>query len=84
MQHDIVVTCNKEVNKIADKIRLVEVPQIVKDRSDYFRERRKNKKAFHVEVEKEKMEAFEKVLAKQQKTKKQWLDQKIDEELEEK
>ena len=81
MQHDIFVTCNKEVNKIAEKKEFVIIPKTVKNRSDYFRERRKGKKAFHVEVEKDTMEAFEKELAKQNKTKKEWLDQKINEEL---
>lgn len=50
-------------------------------RADYFRERRKNTKAFHVEVDRKKMEQFEKKLAAQKKTKKSWLDEKISEEL---
>lgn len=51
-------------------------------RADYFKERRGKFKAFHVEVERDKMESFEKKLVEQNKSKKQWLDEKIDEELE--
>lgn len=63
------VSCNKEVRTIS------------KSRADYFKERRKETKAFNVEIAKDKMEAFEEVLKKQSKTKKKWLDEKIDEEL---
>lgn len=52
-------------------------------RADYFKERRKDYKAFHVEVERGKMEKFEKKLSENQTTKKQWLDEKINEELKE-
>lgn len=51
-------------------------------RADYFRERREKFKAFHVEVDRNKMELFEKKLSEEKKTKKEWLDEKIDEELE--
>ncbi len=46
-----------------------------KSRADYFRERRKQKetKAFYVEGK----------LSKERKTKKEWLNEKIDEELKE-
>ncbi len=64
------VSCNKEVRIIAEK-----------SRADYFKERRKKTKAFNVEIEKGKMEEFEKILSEQKKTKKQWLDEKISEEL---
>ena len=50
-----------------------------KSRADYFKERRENFKAFHVEVEKNKMEQFEKKLQKERKSKKEWLYEKIDE-----
>ncbi len=50
-------------------------------RADYFKERRKDYKAFHVEVERGKMEKFEEKLSENKTTKKQWLDEKIDEEL---
>lgn len=64
------VSCNKEVRIIIEK-----------SRADYFKERRKKTKAFNVEVERNKMEEFEKILSEQKKTKKQWLDEKISEEL---
>lgn len=54
---------------------------ISKSRADYFKERRKETKAFNVEIARDKMEAFEEILKQQSKTKKKWLDEKIDEEL---
>ena len=50
-------------------------------RAEYMKDRRANFKAFHVEVEKERMKRLEDGLDQQGKTKKQWLDEKIDEEL---
>lgn len=50
-------------------------------RANYFKERREKFKAFHVEVEKEKMEAFEQKLSIKKQSKKEWLDEKISEEL---
>lgn len=57
-----------------------------KSRADYFKERRKEKdtKAFYVEVERAKLERLENKLSTQSRTKKDWLNEKIDEELEEK
>lgn len=52
-----------------------------KSRAEYFKERRKATKAFYVEIESEKMEAFESKLSEEKKTKKEWLIGKIDEEL---
>lgn len=52
-----------------------------KSRADYFRKRRKNTKAFYVEVDCEKMQAFEEHLCQNNTTKKKWLNEKIDEEL---
>ena len=52
-----------------------------KSRADYFRERRKNIKAFYVELETAKVEALEEKLIEQDKTKREWLEEKIDEEL---
>lgn len=52
-----------------------------KSRAEYFKERRKNTKAFYVEIEKEKMEAFEKKLSDTNRTKKEWLNERIDCEL---
>ena len=50
-------------------------------RAEYFKDRRVKFKLFTVEVDREKMEAFELCLQKKQETKKEWLDKKIDEEL---
>lgn len=59
-----------------------EVINITADsRADYFKERRKDYKAFHVEVERGKMEEFEEKLSQKKITKKHWLNEKIDEEL---
>lgn len=57
-----------------------------KSRADYFKERRKGKntKAFYVEVERDKMEKLEKKLSQENRTKKEWLNEKISEELEKK
>lgn len=52
-----------------------------KSRAEYFRERRKDFRAFNVEIDRYKMESFEDILAEQGKTKKQWLDEKINEEI---
>ena len=55
-------------------------------RAYYFKERRKKKdtKAFYVEVERDKIEKLEKKLAQENQTKKEWLIEKINEELKEK
>ncbi len=50
-------------------------------RAGYFKERRTKFKSFSVEVERKKMERFEKKLNECQTTKAEWLNQKIDEEL---
>lgn len=50
-------------------------------RADYFRERRKDRKAFNVLLEREKAESFEEYLNANNKTKSEWLNEKIDEEL---
>ncbi len=52
-----------------------------KSRAEYFKERRKATKAFYVEIESEKMEKLESKLSEDKKTKKEWLNQKIDEEI---
>ena len=52
-----------------------------KSRADYFKERRKKTSAFYAEVDTEKYEKFQAILKEQNKSKKQWLDEKIDEEL---
>ncbi len=57
-----------------------------KSRADYFKERRKEKdtKAFYVEVKRDMLEKLENKLSQKNKTKKEWLNEKINEELEEK
>lgn len=50
-------------------------------RAEYFRDRRKKFKSFSVEIEREKMERFEKKLSEEATTKAEWLNKKIDEEL---
>ena len=52
-------------------------------RADYFRQRRESRKAFNVLLEKEKAEKFEQRLKELKKTKAEWLNEKIDEELSE-
>lgn len=50
-------------------------------RADYMKTRREKQKTFSVTVEKQKMLKFEEKLLEQKKTKSQWLNEKIDEEL---
>ena len=50
-------------------------------RADYMKSRRERFKAFHVEVERERMEALEQTLFEKKQTKKEWLESKIDEEI---
>ena len=50
-------------------------------RAEYFRERRTKFKTFSVAVEREKMEQFEAALRKQNRSKAEWLNEKINEEL---
>lgn len=54
-----------------------------KSRADYFKERRKKTRNFSVEVDREKFDRLEEKLSKKEKTKTQWLNEKIDEELKE-
>jgi len=56
-----------------------------KSRADYFRERRKQKetKAFYAEIDRKKLENLEEKLSQKRRTKKEWLNEKIDEELKE-
>lgn len=49
-------------------------------RADYFKERRKERKAFYVEISKEKMNKLENILTTKKITKKEWLEEKIEEE----
>lgn len=50
-------------------------------RAEYMKERRKTIGQFSVSVSREKLDALAEKLAQQQKTKTQWLNEKIDEEL---
>ena len=50
-------------------------------RAEYFRERRLRFKTFSVEIEREKIERFEKKLIDMHVSKASWLNEKIDEEL---
>ena len=52
-----------------------------KSRADYMKASREKQKTFSVAVEKEKMLKFEQRLSEQKKTKSEWLNEKIDEEL---
>ena len=52
-----------------------------KSRADYFKKRRESIKIFSVLLDKEKAEKFEERLEIINKTKSQWLNEKIDEEL---
>lgn len=51
-----------------------------KSRAEYFKERRKNRKDFSVLIPKEKYDKIDKKLKEQEKTKTEWLIEKIDEE----
>ncbi len=53
----------------------------VKSRAEYFRERRKTMKQFNVMLKREKVEALEAKLRIQGRTKADWLNEKVDEEL---
>ena len=52
-----------------------------KSRADYFKQRREERKNFSVLLDKPKADKFEKKLKDINKTKSQWLNEKIDEEL---
>lgn len=52
-----------------------------KSRADYFKERRKDKKAFYVEISKERAADLEKVLTSKNLSKREWLEGKIDEDV---
>ena len=50
-------------------------------RSEYFKERRKTIGQFNVAVSREKLDALAQKLEEQNKTKTEWLNEKIDEEI---
>lgn len=64
------VTRNKEVVKIAPK-----------SRADYMKQRREKTRNFSAELDREKFEKLEKKLSEKGITKKEWLDNKVDEEI---
>ncbi len=55
-----------------------------KSRAEYFRQRRESKKSFSVLLEREKAEKFEQRLEEMNKTKAEWLNEKIDQEINQK
>lgn len=57
------------------------IKQEVVSRAVYFRKRREDKKTFGALIDRKKAEEFESILKKKNITKKQWLDSKIDEEI---
>ena len=52
-----------------------------KSRADYFKKLRESRKAYNVLLDKTKLDEFEKKLDRINKTKSEWLNEKIDEEL---
>ncbi len=52
-----------------------------KSRAEYFKERRKNRGRFYVEVEKERLDNLLEILKRQNKTKTDWFNEKLNEEL---
>lgn len=64
------VTRNKEVVKIAPK-----------SRADYMKQRREKTRNFSAELDRKKFEKLEKKLSEKGITKKEWLDNKVDEEI---
>ncbi len=64
------VTRNKEVVKIAPK-----------SRADYMKQRREKTRNFSAELDREKFDKLEKKLSEKGITKKEWLDNKVDEEI---
>nr|DAQ34071.1 MAG TPA: hypothetical protein [Caudoviricetes sp.] len=68
--HGRIVAGYKEAMHLADK-----------SRAEYFRERRKTMKSFNVMLKREKVEALEAKLKAEGRTKAEWLDEKVDEEL---
>lgn len=53
-------------------------------RAEYYRKRRETIGQFSVPISRDKLEAFTNLLNQQNKTKTQWLNEKIDEELKKK
>jgi hypothetical protein len=68
--HDIIVSRNKEVRIISEK-----------SRAEYFRKRRESRGKFYVEVEKERLDKLFAKLEDENKTKTEWFNEKLDEEI---
>lgn len=51
---------------------------IIKSRAEYLRKRREDKKTFSVLIDKDRFNKLEHKLQKDSKSKKQWLEEKID------
>ena len=64
------VTRNREVIKIAPK-----------SRADYMKQRREKTRNFSVELDREKFDKLEEKLSEKGMTKKEWLNNKVDEEI---
>ena len=54
---------------------------IANSRAEYLRKRREDKKTFSVLIDKERFDKLEHKLEKDNKTKKQWLEEKIDKDV---
>jgi hypothetical protein len=66
---------NVAINKGGEKI------LAQNSRADYFKKRREGYKLFSAEVERNKLDVFDACIAEKGKTRKGWLNEKIDEEI---
>ena len=53
----------------------------MKSRAEYMKQRRENKKSFNVLIDKDKFNKLEHKLQEDKKTKKQWLEEKIEDDV---
>lgn len=74
------MTCNA-LHSIINVTRNKEVVIIAKSRAEYMKQRRENKKSFNVLIDKEKFDKLEHKLQEDNKTKKQWLEEKIEQDV---
>ena len=74
----------KKVVDLCSQLHKVVIKIVEKSRAEYFRNRRKTMKQFNVMLSKEKIEALEKKIKEQGKTKVEWFTEKVDEELSQK
>lgn len=76
------LTCNALYDIFMLRVTKEGVFQIAeKSRAEYMKSRRENQKTFSAVIERKKMESFEKKLHEIGKSKTEWLNEKIDEEL---